>query len=392
MTKALIILLGLLSALDALSIDAYIPAMPSIESSLHAGPGSVQVTLSVFMIGLGIGQGLWGPILDWAGRRKPLLVGMLIYIMGSALAAVATSVEGLMLARFIQAVGGAAGLVAPRAVLADLCQGQQAARLFTLMMQLTLVGAICAPLMGGLILSFASWRWIFSVLTIIGLFGFVWSWVSLPESQPPASRIRLRLAPIVQGYSHLLKRPRFSLYLLAGTLAMASFFTYLGDAAFVFINEYHLSQSTFTLFFTLNTCCLLMGGVVNNRLLKHGQSAATISVYALSLQVLLAALLVMVVTCFHQVSLAAYLILLPLIIAVQGSISGNLAALTMNEGRHQKGVASSLMGMLQYLVAGAIGYLAAWALPVILQIPVVITLTTLLALGLLITAARRPMD
>src|SRR5699024_1017775 len=133
---ALILLLSLLTALDAMAIDLYLPAFPTVAATFAVDPGRVQQTLSVFLFGLAIGQGLYGPLLDRYGRRLPLLLGMALFCFASVLGALATSIEVLLLARFLQALGAAAGLVAPRSVVADLCDVRESARIFSILMQI----------------------------------------------------------------------------------------------------------------------------------------------------------------------------------------------------------------------------------------------------------------
>ncbi|MEG2632888.1 MAG: MFS transporter, partial [Comamonas sp.] len=146
-------LLAMITALDAMAIDMYLPAFPAVAQELGASAGKIQQTLSVFLVGLALGQGLYGPLLDRFGRRWPLLIGLGVFVLGSVLAALAPSVEWLLFARFLQALGAAAGLVAPRAIVSDVCSVQESARVFSVLMQVMMIAPILAPVVGSYLLT-----------------------------------------------------------------------------------------------------------------------------------------------------------------------------------------------------------------------------------------------
>ncbi len=169
-----IFLLAMITALDAMAIDMYLPAFPAVAQQLAVSPGQVQQTLSVFLVGLALGQALYGPLLDRFGRRMPLLIGLLVFVAGSAMAAMAGSLEWLLFARFLQALGAAAGLVAPRAIVSDVYTVQESARVFSVLMQVMMVAPILAPVIGSFLLVHAGWRSIFWVLALIAALATAW--------------------------------------------------------------------------------------------------------------------------------------------------------------------------------------------------------------------------
>lgn len=223
----LIVLLALLTALDAMAIDMYLPGMPQIAADLGVSAGRIQQTLSVFLVGLAIGQALYGPLLDRFGRRLPLLAGVAIFALGSVAAALAPSVEWLLAARFVQALGAAAGLVAPRAIVADLCDVTESSRIFSLLMQIMMIAPILAPIMGGYLLGWGSWRLVFWVLAGLGVAGWLWGLRSLPDSLPVAQRVPLQVDGILRAYGRQMRDPVFVLYTLAGGFILGSLFVYM---------------------------------------------------------------------------------------------------------------------------------------------------------------------
>ncbi len=187
----------------------YLPAFPTVATSLDITPGQVQQTLTIFLIGLGIGQGLYGPFLDRFGRRPPLLIGIALFTIGSLAAALSTSFEGLLLARFLQALGAAAGSVASRAVVTDTCDPQNSARIYSMLMQVMMIAPITAPMLGGLILLYGEWHLIFWVLALFGIICGLFTIRLLPETLPVERRVPLSMRSIVRNYAMQLSNPSF---------------------------------------------------------------------------------------------------------------------------------------------------------------------------------------
>lgn len=356
----LVILLALLTALDAMAIDMYLPGMPAIAGDFGVSDGRIQQTLAIFLAGLAVGQGLYGPILDRFGRRQPLLVGLIVFVAGSCLAATATSVEWLMVARFLQAIGAAAGLVAPRAIVADRCSLAESARVYSLLMQVMMIAPIAAPLLGGWVLAHTSWRTIFWVLALLGALGVLWSLVSLPDTLPSSQRVQLSIRNTLTGYGRQIRRPVFMAYAMAGGFILGSLFTYISASAFVFIQHFGLTATQFSYLFAVNSVALVIGGMISNRALARGASPQAITLAGVSLHVL-AGLTLLLLIQMDNASLTAYCVLLGSAIGALGLVFGNLTALTMGDAGKQTGTASALMGLLQYLMSAVVGYLASFA-------------------------------
>lgn len=352
---ALVLLLALLTALDAMAIDMYLPGMPAIAADFGVSAGRIQQTLSVFLAGLAIGQGLYGPLLDRYGRRVPLLIGVAVFVAGSVMAALAPSVEWLLAARFLQALGAAAGLLTPRAIVADLCTLAESARIFSLLMQVMMLGPILAPILGGYLLGHGGWRSIFWMLAALGAAGCVWGWRAIPDSLPRARRVPMAPRAMFSAYAGQLGRSAFMAYTLAGGCILGSLFVYISGAAFVFTGHFALTPETFSYVFAGNSVALVLGGVLSNALLKRRQSAQRVMVAGMALHTLAGGALFLAAGS-AAITLPVYAGLLAVAVGALGLVFGNLTALTMHHAGKQAGVASALMGMLHYLLAAVIGY------------------------------------
>ncbi len=355
LTLRLIVLLALLNALVAAAIDMYLPAFPAVGTGLGISPEQVQQTLTIFLVGLALGQGLYGPLLDRYGRRAPLLGGVVLFTLGSLLATLAQSFEMLLVARFLQALGAAAGAVTPRAIVADICDTQQAARAFSMLMQVTMIAPITAPLIGGSILLLGSWQLIFWALVAAGVLAFAFSWKMLPETLLPERRIPISVRAITRNYLQLLSHPRFLLYTLASGLILGALFVYVSSSPFVFIGHFGLSPTAYSLIFGAAACGLIVTSQINLSLLKRYSVLQALYV-GLACFMLGASLLALLVASGHA-QVWSFAILLAMTTSSLGMIMGNLSAVTMSYAGRFAGIASSLMGMMQFLLAGICNFL-----------------------------------
>lgn len=383
----LVLLLALLTALDAMAIDMYLPGMPIIASELGVSAGRVQQTLAVFLAGLAIGQAIYGPLLDRYGRRRPLLAGVVVFIAGSVLAGLAPSIEWLLAARFLQAIGAAAGLVAPRAIVADRCNLAQSSHIFSVLMQVMMIAPIVAPILGGFLLGLGNWRHIFWTLALIGLAGLVWGYRAIPDSLPAEHRVALNVRNIGLGYGRQARQAVFMAYTLAGGFAFGSLFAYISGSAFIFTEYFGLTPTQFSYLFAVNSVALMLGGYLSNRLLRRGVSERRI-LYAGIVLHGLAGLGLYVAVRMGVATLGLYTACLAVAIGVLGMIFGNITALTMANAGRQIGVASALMGTLHYLLSAVIGYAISLTAPGPGQLPAAIAVCGAMA-GLLCLAAGR---
>ncbi|KKW68106.1 hypothetical protein AAV94_06385 [Lampropedia cohaerens] len=384
-----VVLLALLTALNAFSIDMYLPGMPEIAREMAASPSAVQNTVVVFLIGMGIGQALYGPLLDRFGRRVPLLLGVSLFVLGSLMCALAPDVQWLLAARFVQALGAAAGMVTPRAVIADRSVLPESARVFSLLMQVMMVVPILAPLIGGVIVGHASWRWIFVVLAATGMLALVWSAMQLPETLPPGKRVRHSWTRILGVYARQCTRASFMVYTLASGILFGSFIVFISSSAFVYTGHFGLTPSEFSYVFAANAACVIAGGFVSRDLLRRQWPVARIALLGIAVHAL-AGLVLSVLIHQTDVTMVLYAGLLVLSTGALGLVIGNLTALTMSHAGTHAGTASALTGMMQFLLSAAIGYIASAMGPSAEMLPTVIGVGGV-AGGLLTWLARHPL-
>lgn len=379
---ALLLLMALLTALDSMAIDMYLPGMPDIATDFNVSLGKIQQTLAIFLAGLAIGQGIYGPLLDRYGRRLPLLIGIMVFIAGSIMGAMAPTVEWLLVARFIQAIGASAGLVTPRAIVADTCNLKESAHVFSLLMQAMMLGPILAPVLGGIVLDFSDWRMIFWVIALVGGISLIWAWKLVPDSLPIADRSPINFKHIVKTYAAQMSNYNFMLYALASGFAMSGLFLYVSGSAFVFREHFGLSSSMFSYLFALNSIGLVVSGMISNFYLVRGVTSRRLLMIGFIIHTLSAAILYVLSTQF-TLSLLVYTLFLAISISALGLVLGNITALTMSNGGKQAGAASSVMGVLQYLLPAITGYIVSLFIQTIALLPLSIALCGIFGVALL---------
>ncbi|MFL9668808.1 multidrug effflux MFS transporter [Variovorax sp. AB1(2024)] len=251
------LLLGLLSAIGPFAIDMYLPALPAIGQSLHADIGAVQMSLTAFFLSLGAGQLLYGPISDMVGRKPPLYAGLVLFALASVGCAMATDIQTLIVLRFVQGLGAAAGMAIPRAVVRDLHTGTDAARLMSLLMLVFSVSPILAPLAGSAVIALAGWRGVFWAVTIAAVAGLAMMVKLLDETRPASERVESSLGSALSAYWLLLRDRHYLGLVFIGSFAMAGFFTYLANSSFVMIDHYGLSPALYSVAFGVNAAAFI---------------------------------------------------------------------------------------------------------------------------------------
>lgn len=251
------LLLGLLSAIGPFAIDMYLPALPAIGQSLGADIGAVQMSLTAFFLSLGIGQLLYGPVSDMVGRKPPLYAGLALFALASIGCAVATDIHTLIVLRFIQGLGAAAGMAIPRAIVRDLHTGTDAARLMSLLMLVFSVSPILAPLAGSGVIALTGWRGVFWVVMVASVAGMAMMFMQLDETRPPSERVESSLGSALGAYWLLLRDRHYLGLVFIGAFAMAGFFTYLANSSFVMIDHYGLSPAVYSVAFGVNAAAFI---------------------------------------------------------------------------------------------------------------------------------------
>ena len=348
------VLLGALSAFGPLSMDLYLPALPSLEAEFGAGQGAVQLTLTSVAVGLAVGQLVAGPLSDRFGRKVPVLVGVGAYALASVLCALAPSVWLLVGIRLLQGIAGAAGIVLARAVVRDRTEGTEAARAFALLASIGGAAPVLAPVLGGQLLRVTDWRGVFVVLAVIGLVLLVAArW--LPETLPAERRVRGGARATVRATSELVGRRAFRTAVLAQGLGFAALFTYISTSSFVLQTGYGLTPVQFSLVFAVNGAGIVAAGQLS-RVLVARLGPRTLLVAGLAAQV--AGGVGLVVTALADGGLPVLLPVLFVVVAATGLVLPNATALAMADAARAAGTASALVGVGQFAVAGAIAPLA----------------------------------
>ncbi|RCW43625.1 DHA1 family bicyclomycin/chloramphenicol resistance-like MFS transporter [Halopolyspora algeriensis] len=342
------LILGGLTAFGPLSIDMYLPALPQLTEDLGATAAQGQLTLMATLLGLAFGQLLAGPISDSVGRRKPLMVGLVIYIVASVLCALSESVYALTALRALQGFGAAAGMVIARASVRDLYSGLEVTRFFSGLMLVTGLAPILAPVIGGQVLAYTTWRGIFAVLTAFGLLLMLVVIFALPETKPQQWRQPARLGSTFTTIGRLLTEPSFLGNALAAGLAMAAMFAYVSGSSFVLQGIYGMSPQTYGLVFGMNAIGLVAAGQLNARLVGR---------LATESQLLLGALVSASVAGVFLVSTVLFGLPLPVLLAALfvmiaslGFVMPNTTTLVLGEHREVSGTASALLGVTQFVV------------------------------------------
>ena len=348
----LILLLGSLIALGPLAIDTYLPALPAFTGDLAASPSVVQLTLTGTLIGLALGQLIIGPLSDTLGRRGPLLAGIAVHAVASALCAVAPTVGALGALRVLQGVGAAAGSVVAMAIVRDLFTGRAAATLLSRLILVMGVAPIVAPALGGEILRFGSWRWVFGALAAVSVVLLAVAARQLRETLPSQRRRPAGLASMARTSLRLLRDRVFVGLVLVAGLGFSALFAYIAGSSFVFQEQYGLSQQAFGLLFGVGAFWLIAATQLNAYLLRRSEPR-TLLLVAIAFGVFAGAVL-LVAASTGLGGLFGLLVPLWLVLAAVGLAIPNAPALALSRHGEAAGTAASLLGAAQFGIGGVV--------------------------------------
>jgi DHA1 family bicyclomycin/chloramphenicol resistance-like MFS transporter len=339
-----LVLMGAVTAIGPVSVDMYLPAFPSIAVSLGATSGQVERTLAVYLAGMALAQIIYGPLTDRYGRKPPLFAGLALYTAASAGCALAQSVEMLTVCRLAQAMGGAAGMVIPRAVIRDHFDTQEAARALSMLMLIMGVAPILAPLVGGQILLFTGWRGTFVFMTLGALALIVMASRLMTESLKPERVIPLSVSNILRTYGILLRDRRFCAFALSGGMGSAGMFGYIVASPRVFIEYFGVAPQYYGVLFGLNAACLIAGSQINARLLRDRRPEQILP-WALG-TMLAAGLASLALALLGLTTLPVMIVCLMVFLCSQGFVNPNSAAMALAEHGRHLGSASAMLGTI----------------------------------------------
>ena len=337
--------LGVLSAMGAFSIDMYLPGFPAIAKDLNTTVAHVTLSITSFFIGISIGQMIYGPLLDKYGRKKPLYIGLVVYLLTSIACAYAPTANALIGIRFLQALGSCAGMVASRALVRDIFPVNENAKIFSLLMLVLALSPIVAPTLGGYMTSLFGWQSIFFVLASIAALTLLLVYFKLPAGRKPEASLSLLPRPIINGFLEVARVPQFYTYAFAGAIASSGLYAYIAGSPFVFMEMYHVSDKQYGWIFAFIAMGLITASQVNTLLLRKYSSEQIIRV-TLFCQCL-AGLSLVLGTWFHLLGLFSTIFLIWVFLSTQGFAFPNSSALCLAPFSKNAGTASALMGAIQ---------------------------------------------
>ena len=348
MNLRMLLILGALSAFGPLAIDFYLPAFPAMAQAFATDEKHVQATLAAYFLGLSIGQLAYGPVADRFGRRKPLMFGVTVFTLASLACAYAPNLDTLVLARFVQALGGCAGMVLSRAIVSDKCDPVASAKVFSQLMLVMGLAPILAPMLGGVLVNVAGWQSIFLTLGLFSAACLLAVSLGLPESMPE-DMPRQPLSGALRQYLRLLADRVFLGHAVTGGIAIAGMFAYIAGSPFVFIKLYGVPAEHYGWLFGANAAGFILVAQVNARLLaKRGPAFLLARAVWLYLG---AGLALLAVAAWRPTALWPLLVPLFVCIASLGCIIPNASACAMSGQGARAGSASALMGCVQFSVA-----------------------------------------
>ena len=346
----IILILGLLATVSPFSIDMYLPAFSQIASDFGTTPARISFSVTSYFIGLAIGQMIYGPLLDRFGRKRPLYVGLTIFIITSIGCMQAQSTEALVVLRFVQALGGCVAWVAALAMVRDFFPVEQSARVFSLLILVIGLSPLLAPTIGGFIATGLGWRWVFSMLAVIALLILLVTIFFLPEGHKPDKSVSLKAKPMLLTFFSIIKTPQFYTYSLSGAFAFSSLFIYVAGSPVIFMEIFHVSPTVYGGIFALLSVGFIGGSQLNIFLTRKYSSE---KIFQAALYTLVVTTILFLVGAWYDwYGLESTIGLLFIALTCLGLTNPNATALALAPFSKNVGSASALLGFLQIGVAG----------------------------------------
>ncbi|KTW20079.1 multidrug effflux MFS transporter [Staphylococcus warneri] len=344
-----VIILGALTAIGALSIDMFLPGLPEIKNDFHTTTSNAQLTLSLFMIGLALGNLFAGPISDATGRKKPLWISMFIYTLASLGIVFVTNIEIMIALRFIQGVTGGAASVISRAITSDMYKGKELTKFLSLLMLVNGVAPVIAPAIGGVILSLAVWRMVFIILTVFGILMVIGSLTKVPESLQDDEKDSDGIKEMFKNFKHLLETPKFVLPMLIQGFSFIMLFTYISASPFIIQKIYGMSALQFSIMFAAIGITLIISSQLVGVLVDRIERRQLLKIVTY-IQVL--GVVIVAITLLNHLSFWILVIGFIILVAPVTAVASLGFSIAMDESTRGRGSASSLLGLVQFLLGG----------------------------------------
>ena len=345
-TRAMPILIALLATIGPIGIDMYLPSIPAMAASLGSNEGAIQLSLMTFFVGLMLGQLMYGPLSDKFGRKPLIYLGLSIYILGSIGCTFAQSVEQLQYIRFVQGLGGSIGMVIAFAIIKDQFQGPAMGKMMSMVLAILGLSPVVAPLIGDGLQALGSWRNIFIFLAVYAAIVLAAVAVLLPETREVELRQQFKLTQTIKLFGQIITDRKFIIYALTLCIAQAGFFAYIAGSASVFISEYQLSSTQFSLLFTLNAFGLIAAAILNPKV--HEKFGPLNAYKIMNISFLLIMAVLILALCLGYSNLAIFCITLFIAVALLGFIMPTGSQLALMFQHKNAGTASALLGALQF--------------------------------------------
>ncbi|MEP6684622.1 MAG: multidrug effflux MFS transporter [Parafilimonas sp.] len=387
-TFFLIFILGLLDTIGPFSIDMYLPAFPNIAKDLHTTIQNVSLSVSTYFLGFAAGQILYGPLLDRFGRKKPIYIGLSLYIIATIICGLSNSMSALLIMRFIQALSGCVGAVAAMAMVRDFFPPEKSAAIISFLILVIGLSPLLAPTVGSFVADAFGWRYVFITLAIIAFIVLLLVLFFLPEGQKPDKNISLKPAPIINTFKQILFLPQFYIFTLAGTFSFSGLFVYVAGSPAVFMDGFHVSAKVYGGIFALLSVGLIGCSQLNHVLTKKFKSEDIYKVSAIIQTIAAAVYFIGVLNNWYGIT--ANIIALFIIVSCAGLGYPNAAAVALAPFEKNTGSASALLGFIQLgiggLLSSAVGFFhAKGSYPTSL----VILITSAAGLAILIAGRER---
>lgn len=346
-----IIILGALTAIGALSIDMFLPGLPELKNDFNTTTANAQLTLSLFMIGLGLGNLFVGPISDSIGRKKPLVISMIIFALASLGIVFVENIWIMVFLRFVQGFTGGAGAVISRAIASNMYRGNELTKFLALLMLVNGVAPVIAPALGGLILSFAVWRMVFVILTLFGVLMVLGSLFKVPESLSVKNRDSSGVNVIFSNFKSLLTTPRFVLPMLIQGVTFIMLFSYISASPFLVQKIYGVSPLHFSWMFAGVGITLIIASQIAGKLVDYFHPQVLLRAFTI-IQII--GVVIVSLTLINHWHFALLVIGFIVLVAPVTGVATLGFSIAMEERTTGSGSASSLLGLLQSLLGGLV--------------------------------------